>query len=261
MLIWTARHVAGRAISKAGDSVKMDAHIARKALDNYVEKARESNVSSVSLEKRQQFLERLVELVGNDSFSPAMYRIAVARVVPEFSRGPDAMLYKATAREFSHHLADAEGGKVAIADTDSARAPEVEIEAPPSLEQLLDEAAGRAWYVSHLGRLERQVRDLRNLERYLHTLRERGIGTRLVERQGRLLGGLLYLLATHHGNSLAYRAGVSAMLNMLSTDAKQQRIFVEIAREFYHFWLQDPDAPRGSSEAGGSGRAVSTARQ
>lgn len=237
----------------------MDASIARKALDNYLEKARERDIAAASLDKRQRFLERLVELVGNESFSPAMYRIAVARVLPEFASGPDAMLFKATAREFSHYLVDAEGGKVPIADNDSARAPEVRIEAPQSLEQLLEDSAGRAWYVSHLGRLQRQVRDLRNLERYLQCLRERGIGTRLVERQGRLLGGMLYLLAPHHGNALTYRAGVSTMLNLLAADAKQQRIFVEIAREFYHFWLQDPDNPRGSAEATTSERAVSTA--
>ena len=238
----------------------MDASIARKALDNYLAKAREREMASASLEKRQRFLERLVELVGKESFAPAMYRIAVARVLPEFANGADTMLYKATAREFSHFLADAEGSKTAeIGDADAASAPEVSIEAPESLESLLEESAARAWYVSHMGRLQRQVRDLRNLERYLQSLRERGVGTQMVERQGRLLGAMLHLMAPHHANALTYRAGVSAMLNLFSGDEQQQRIFVEIAREFYQFWLQDPDNSRASSEAGEAGHAVSTA--
>lgn len=235
----------------------MDMAIAKQALDKYLTQARERDISSASLEKRQRFLERLIELVGDDSFSPAMYRIAVARVLPEFSRSGETMLYKATAREFSHFLADAEGSqKPEFGDTDAARAPEVEIEAPESMDRLLEDAASRSWYVTHLGRLERQVRDLRNLERYLQSLRERGVSSRLVERQGRLLGGMLSLLAPHHGNALTYRAGVSAMLNLLSDDTSQQRIFVEIAREFYYFWLEDPDNPHGEAEAG---RAVSSA--
>ena len=238
----------------------MDASIARKALDNYLAKAREREMAPASLEKRQRFLERLVELVDKAPFAPAMYRIAVARVLPEFANSADAMLYKATAREFSHFLADAEGGKTTeIGEADAARTPEVRIEAPQSLESLLEESATRAWYVSHLGRLQRQVRDLRNLERYLHSLRERGVGTQMVERQGRLLGAMLYLVAPHHANALTYRAGVSAVLSLFDENSQQQRIFVELAREFYPYWLQDPDNPRDSSEAKEADRAVSSA--
>lgn len=241
----------------------MNEAAANKALQNYLASIQARDKAPASLDRRREFLERIIALMARaspEAFSPAMYRIAVARVLPQFAVGPQAMLFKATAREFSHYLADAEGSRNGIGETDSAPAPEIEIDAPDTLEKLLEDAAARAWYVTHLGRLQRQVRDLRNLERYMQNLRERGVSARLVERQGRLLGGLLSLLAPHHGNALAYRAGVSAVLNILSADANQQKAFVEIAREFYYYWLQDPDDPRDPAVAKERGAAVSSAR-
>lgn len=73
------------------------------------------------------------------------------------------------------------------------------------------------------------------LARYLDALLTRGADAAVVDVRERLLMLLLYVIRNAEPVPTAYRAGVDAMLTLFTKD-DTRRVFIDVAREFFHVW-------------------------
>ena len=76
-----------------------------------------------------------------------------------------------------------------------------------------------------------------------------------IDVRERLLKLLLYVSREHDPSPKVYRAAVEALLPLFST-AEGQQVFVQLAREYYYFWIQDPTAEARIGEAAPIGRTA-----
>lgn len=74
-----------------------------------------------------------------------------------------------------------------------------------------------------------------SLSQYLANLAAQGAETAVLDMRERLLMLLLYVIRNTEPIPTAYRAGVDAMLTLFSKE-DTRRVFIDVAREFFHFW-------------------------
>ena len=75
------------------------------------------------------------------------------------------------------------------------------------------------------------------LDAYLHLLAGKGAGSQALQQRLQVVSQLIPLLQRMPGNDNLYRDAVEAM--MLDADKSVWPIFLNVVREYYHFWVND----------------------
>lgn len=204
-----------------------------KALMAYLKLMGAKGASTINLERRKILLEKLIASLGGSHVDGAIYREAVDAVLPSVKR-EEWSFFLAIAREFYYFWAE---DFKAISSLNSNG--NFTSEPMPGLARS-DDSLKQVW-----GRLDQEKLEVAEswpLQAYKAALREAGADRAVIETREKLVKLLLIDLrnATEKNNK-AYRAAVETSLPLFQLQ-ETRRLYLTVVREFYYFWIGDPDA-------------------
>jgi hypothetical protein len=180
------------------------------------------------LQERRQLLDRLLPLLDGVSRDAQSFRRVVERFVNDSSGRPGNGL--TCAREYYYFWLGDVKKLVEITSRSGFTTRNVRLEMADSLASLLE-------------RMQQQGFDAfpPSLEIYLGKLFEDGMPEADIQEREYLLKAMLFLLSGQPYRPDSFRMVVDAMLLHLS-DAQNQKAFVQLAREYFYYWLSFPPA-------------------
>jgi hypothetical protein len=207
-----------------------DPHHADTALTAYVSLLKNKGAATSLVTRRKHMLRHLLSALESqgDGFihdDDAGYRHAVDGTIARF---PDEQQFEiiSAAREFYPFWI---GDLKTIARLNAADALALD-HAPVDV---------RGSLVEMFERLDRDPwsrQDQACLVEYIKRLSEQGQGDAVIDIRERLLQLLLFVIRHAEPTPTSYRAGVDAMLTLFSKE-DARRLFVDVAREFFYFWI------------------------
>jgi hypothetical protein len=210
------------------------------ALERYLHHLRACNLPTKRLTLAQHFLRHLLSTLKHEAAADgADYRRAAENTLRNF---PDPEQFLDIIREFFPYWS----GEPAPATTTPRAGAALPLERPVQtpVKTLIDamrQLEQDPWSKVSLAALERQVHQLRALARYAEAMRERGVDPGEADRRMRLMRLLLYIIRDQPQNTEHYRQGVDAVLALVP-DQSQWPAFVALAREFFYFLANEPNA-------------------
>jgi hypothetical protein len=213
-------------------------------LEAYVALLRSKGASTKDINLRKHFLRHLTSALKDKTISGEYYRETVDEVLRNF---PDdevsQSIFKTAAREYYNFWIGDVKSLVKLNNANIFEPNPVHIAAQGTLTDLLAQMDADGEWVCP---------DTPALERYLSQLYTNGLSQAAIDVRERLLRLLLYVSREHESSPKVYRAAVEALLPLFSTSEGQQ-VFVQLAREYYYFWIQDPSAEARIGEAASIG--------
>lgn len=186
----------------------------------------------VNLARRQDFLARLLPHLQGQPAEGWLYRDAVDEVLPSIERQQWPFFLLLT-REYFHFWTD---DIKAIASLSAGGGFNVE---PPPLAHT-EESLKQVW--ARLDTEKFSVAETWPLKAYLAALREEGADKAVAETRQKLIKLLLVQLRdVTEKNGKHYRAAVESVLPLFVMK-ETRTLFLIVVREFFYFWMGDPDA-------------------
>lgn len=204
----------------------------QEALNAYLRLLQNKGANEASLEPRRRFLHRLIPMIVGKPSDGLVYRDAVEMLL-EVTDKAEWPFYLPVAREyFPFWIKDIKA--IAALNADAAFDPE------PLKWQPLEANLRTLWDM--LDKEQFGVTEKWPLKAYMHALRNEGASQSLVDTRVKLVKLLLVRLKdAPEKNHKIYRTAVDfsvPLFNMKDT----RRLFLAVVREFYYFWIGDPDA-------------------
>ena len=207
----------------------MDREALQQALDAYLRLILRQGASEQVLQERRQLLDRLLPLLVGVSRDAQSFRRVVERFVND-SEVADRVTALTCAREYYYFWLGDVKKLVEITSRSGFTTRNVRLEMADSLASLLE-------------RMQQQGFNTfpPSLEIYLGKLFEDGVPEAVIQEREYLLKAMLFLLSGQPYRPDSFRMVVDAMLLHLS-DAQNQKAFVQLAREYFYYWLSFPPA-------------------
>ncbi len=207
----------------------MDREALQQALDAYLRLILRQGASEQVLQERRQLLDRLLPLLVGVSRDAQSFRRVVERFVND-SEVADRVTALTCAREYYYFWLGDVKKLVEITSRSGFTTRNVRLEMADSLASLLE-------------RMQQQGFNTfpPSLEIYLGKLFEDGMPEVDIQEREYLLKAMLFLLSGQPYRPDSFRMVVDAMLLHLS-DAQNQKAFVQLAREYFYYWLSFPPA-------------------
>ncbi len=207
----------------------MDREALQQALDAYLRLILRQGASEQVLQERRQLLDRLLPLLVGVSRDAQSFRRVVERFVND-SEVADRVTALTCAREYYYFWLGDVKKLVEITSRSGFTTRNVRLEMADSLASLLE-------------RMQQQGFNTfpPSLEIYLGKLFEDGMPEADIQEREYLLKAMLFLLSGQPYRPDSFRMVVDAMLLHLS-DAQNQKAFVQLAREYFYYWLSFPPA-------------------
>jgi len=207
----------------------MDMSALQQALDAYLRLILRQGAVEQVLDERRQLLDRLLPMLDGVSRDAQSFRRVVERFVGD-CEVVDRVTALTCAREFYYFWLGDVKKLVEITARSGFTTRNVRLEMADSLASLLE-------------RMRRQGFDAfpPSLEIYLGKLFEDGMPEADIQEREYLLKGMLFLLSGQPYRPDSFRMVVDAMLLHLN-DAQNQKAFVQLAREYFYYWLSFPPA-------------------
>lgn len=204
----------------------------QKALDAYLKLMQNRGAGEENLAQRRGLLEKLLPMLSGVPAEGGFYRDAIDDAISRINRN-DWPFFLALTREYYHFWVD---DFKAIAALHASGGFEVEPPAPA----LLEEKLKQVW--QRLDTEKFSVPEMWPLKAYMAALREEGAEKSVVETRQKLVKLLLIQLReVNEKNGKTYRAAVESMLPLFVM--KETRLlFLAVVREFFYFWMGDPEA-------------------
>lgn len=207
----------------------MDREALQQALDAYLRLILRQGAAEQVLAERRQLLEQLLPLLEGLPRDAHSFR----RMVEHFVNAcevTDRVTALTCAREFYYFWLGDVKKLVEITARSGFTTRNVRLEMADSLASLLE-------------RMRRQGFDAfpPSLEIYLGKLFEDGMDEADIHEREVLLKGMLFLLSGQPYRPDSFRMVVDAMLLHLS-DTQNQKAFLQLAREYFYYWLSFPPA-------------------
>lgn len=205
---------------------------AEQALKAYLQLLTNKGADAANLAQRRDFIQKLIPLLEENSEAGLNYREQVDSLLHgcEKSQWP---FYINVAREYFHFWTD---DIKAIAAMHASGGFEI----APALAAVPTETLKQLW--KNLDSEKFGVAELWPLKAYTAALREEGAEQGVVDTRAKLVKLLLVRLReVEEKNGANYRAAVDSTLPLFVM--KETRyFFLIVVREFYYFWINDPDA-------------------
>lgn len=207
----------------------MDSDALQQALDAYLRLILRQGASEQVLQERRQLLNRLLPLLLGVSRDAQSFRRVVERFVNDCEVA-DRVTALTCAREYYYFWLGDVKKLVEITSRSGFTTRNVRLEMADSLASLLE-------------RMQQQGFNTfpPSLEIYLGKLFEDGMPEADIQEREYLLKAMLFLLSGQPYRPDSFRMVVDAMLLHLS-DAQNQKAFVQLAREYFYYWLSFPPA-------------------
>ncbi len=220
------------AISPMMMNVMMSENREQEALGAYLKLLKNKGADEAALERRQTFLARLFPAIDDIAYEGAAYREAVERVL----NGIDKLEWPfclAVAREyFNFWIKDFKSIAALNAD--------VEFNVNPIDWQPVDLDIKALW--QSLDKVKFDTVENWPIKAYSLALRQAGAEQDLVDTRVKLVKILLIRLREAPQKSCKhYRIAVDATVPLFEKN-DTRRLFFAVVREFYYFWIGDPDA-------------------
>lgn len=221
------------------------------ALERYMQDAKANGVSFKQTSARRHFLRQLMGILRTVSQDGAGYRAATAetmRIIPEENRSDFITAVRDFYPYWNGEFAPINPPPQAAVATPIFTLPP----APPpasndgqaevsAIMGALSAMETDPWSRQDLASLERQLLQLRSLSRYREELGRIGLSASNIELRTRLMKLLLYTIRHENQNTEVYRQGVDKVLTLMPQQDKWH-IFVSLAREFFYFLANSPEA-------------------
>lgn len=227
------------------------------ALERYLQDARQKGVPTKQLTMARHYLRHLLTALKEETPDRHGYRRAteeVARIFPQRD-------FLDAVREFFPYWSGDPPPRPSAAPTPTAPAtasatPGAAAANPPvsvsrlsqtiptvgvSLADSLIRMENDPWAKATVAALERQLLQFRSLQRYGESLRKLGLDETNSQLRLRLVKLLLFSIRDIPQNTESYRSGVDKVLAMIPNQ-EHWHVFVGLAREFFHFLADAPDA-------------------
>jgi hypothetical protein len=202
------------------------------ALQAYLSLLRGKGVDDRDLERRVQLLQQLQPLLGDQPASGTAYRAAVELLLDRLMRA-DWPYALAVVREF-YPFWTRDIKAIAALNAEATFGATAPAWQPPAC----DLAA--LW--NSLDQERFSVAENWPLKAYTQALRQEGAAPPLIDTRTRLVKLLLLRLREAPDKSaMVYRAAVDATLPLFEFK-ETRRLFLAVVREFYYFWIGDPEA-------------------
>ena len=204
----------------------------KEALTAYLKLLQNKGADNALLKRREAFLARLIEAVAGKPGDGSIYREAVEKLL-EGTPTKDWPAFLAIAREYyPFWTSDIK----AIAALNAEAGFNVE----PVLWQPAECNLKTLWAM--LDKEKFSVAETWPLKGYMMALRQEGAEQNLVDTRAKLVKLLLVRLKdAPDKNHRIYRIAVDATLPLF-TMKETRKLFLTVVREFYYFWVGDPDA-------------------
>jgi hypothetical protein len=204
----------------------------RKALEAYFNLLKSKGADDENLAHRSTLLDKLLPLLTGQPAEGWFYRDVVDDVFQLTDRS-EWPFFLVLTREYFHFWMD---DIKAIATLHAGGGFEVE----PPVSVQTEEKLKRIW--QRLDSEKFSVAEMWPLKAYSAALREEGAEKAVVETRQKLVKLLLVQLReVDEKNGKIYRGKIESMLPLFVM--KETRyLFLAVVREFYHFWMGDPDA-------------------
>jgi hypothetical protein len=202
------------------------------ALGAYLKLLQSKGAGEDSLKRRKQFLLKLIPVIADKPDDGRIYREAVESLI-DVMRKSDWAFHLAVAREYFPFWT---GDIKAIAALNA----EAVFDADPAQWQPLEANLQTLWKL--LDKQKFSVAETWPLKNYTLALRQAGAAQTLVDTRVKLVKLLLIRLQDAPEKShKIYRLTVDAT-SPLFTMKETRHLFIIVVREFYYFWIGDPDA-------------------
>lgn len=213
--------------------MKSNPHFEESALKAYLKLLGNKGADSANLERRREFLQRLLPHLHERQLDSIIYREAVDETLGEVDR-ESWPLFLAVAREYYHFWTN---DLKAITALHASGGFEVE---PIVFEAHGSENLKLQW--KNIGNEQFNVGEMWPLKAYMAALREEGADQVVVDTRVKLVKLLLVRLReVNEKNGKNYRIVVDSLLSLFVM--KEMRyLFLTVVREFFYFWIGDPDA-------------------
>jgi hypothetical protein len=204
----------------------------QEALGAYLKLLQNKGANEASLKHRKEFLLKLIPQIAGKPNDGYMYRDAVEALVDTLDKSEWAFSLAVSREYFPFWTKDIK----AIAALNA----EAVFDAEPLAWQPLDANLKTLW--SLLDKEQFGVAETWPLKNYTLALRQAGAEQSLVDTRVKLVKLLLVRLKDAPEKShKVYRVTVDATAPMF-TMKETRHLFIIVVREFYYFWIGDPDA-------------------
>ncbi|MCB5187831.1 hypothetical protein LG200_07415 [Methylobacillus caricis] len=204
----------------------------REALSAYLNLLRSKGASEDGLNQREQWLLRLLPVLAGQPPAGLVYREAVDSLIEQVERAQWPFFLAVVREYFPFWMRDIK----AIAALNAEQA----FELTPTQGQPIEHDLKTLWHM--LDKEKFGVADTWPLKAYSHALRQEGADQSLVDTRVRLVKLLLLKLKdVPERDTKVYRTAVDATVALFAMKPTQ-RLFLSVVREFYYFWIGDPDA-------------------
>lgn len=204
----------------------------REAMNAYLKLLKNKGVDNEGLRQREHWLLALLPAIAGQPADGLIYREAVEHLLTEVER-EQWPFFLSVVREYYHFW---NHDIKAIAALNAGQ----EFELTPTKWQPIEQDIKTLW--QRLDSEKFGVADTWPLKTYSHALRQEGASQALVDTRLRLVKLLLLKLRdVPERDHKVYRQAVNATVGIF-TMKPTQRLFLAVVREFYYFWIGDPDA-------------------
>lgn len=204
-----------------------------KALTAYLKLIQNKGATAENLAKREGFLNKVMPLLEGQPVDGMSYREAVDEVLLQMSRD-EWPFFLAVSREYYYFWTD---DFKAIAALNSSG--DFIVKPVPGVMHS-EENLKQAW--KRLDHEKFEVSEMWPLQAYKAALREEGAEKSVVETREKLVKLLLINLRNADDKSgKKYRIAVDSLQSMFVMQ-EMRRLFLTVVREFYYFWIADPEA-------------------
>lgn len=204
----------------------------KEALAAYLKLLQNKGADLALLKRREAFLSRLIESVAGKPGDGAVYREAVEKLLDSMPI-KDWPVFLAIAREY-YPFWTSDIKAIAALNTEAG------FNVEPVQWQPVDCNLKTLWTV--LDKEKFSVAETWPLKAYTMALRQEGAEQTLVDMRVKLVKLLLVRLKdAPDKNHRIYRIAVDATLPLF-TMKETRKLFLTVVREFYYFWIGDPEA-------------------
>ncbi|HEY9103387.1 hypothetical protein [Chitinimonas sp.] len=219
------------------------------ALERYLDDLKRRGLSNKQLTLARHFLRHLLSTLRDLPQDGSGYRKAAEMTLRNF---PEDAQFVEMLRDFFPHwngeAPDTVSGPVPRPAAPPPASPPVsggQAAASTASAGTLLAAVGRMnadpWSQASLAQLERHTHQLKSLARYQEELKKAGVEDLNIQARSLLIKLLLYTTREVVQNTDNYRKGVDQVL-LLFPQQERWHVFVSLAREFFYFLANDPEA-------------------
>ena len=205
----------------------MEDNNASNAVQAYLTLLKNKGASHRDLNLRKHFLRFLVSELKDKPCTGESFRLCVDTVLAGFPDTNDLVVLPLCAREF-YYFWIGDIRQIALLHANGGMDPKpLVISATGSLIDMLSEMDRAGW----------EEAPIPPLQQYLSSLRESGATEAVMDIRERLIRLLLFVIRDFEPTARAYRAGVDALQSLFQKEEARQT-FIQVARDFFYYWIE-----------------------